>query len=67
MREENIRPEHMMQECAVLLSQDRAELLEWRGKFVMVSCPACGCFEYKAVFTKEGFHFAHAITVKRCL
>ena len=57
MREETIRPEHMMREYAVLFSQDRAELLKWREKFVIVSCPACGCSEYKAIFIKDKLHF----------
>src|SRR5271165_1497177 len=52
MREDEIRPDHLMQEQSRRFDADIARLLERRGEFVRVTCPACGAESSRSVFQK---------------
>jgi SAM-dependent methyltransferase len=51
-REDEIRPDHLMQEQSRRFEADIARLLERRGEFVQVACPACGSESSRLVFQK---------------
>jgi 2-polyprenyl-3-methyl-5-hydroxy-6-metoxy-1,4-benzoquinol methylase len=51
-REDEIRPDHLMQEQSRRFEADIARLLERRGEFVRVPCPACGSESSRRAFQK---------------
>jgi 2-polyprenyl-3-methyl-5-hydroxy-6-metoxy-1,4-benzoquinol methylase/ribosomal protein S27E len=51
-REGEIRPDHLMQEQSRRFEADIARLLERRGEFVQVACPACGSESSRRMFQK---------------
>jgi SAM-dependent methyltransferase/ribosomal protein S27E len=51
-REDEIRPDHLMQEQSRRFEADIARLLERRSDFVQVACPACGSESSRLVFQK---------------
>jgi 2-polyprenyl-3-methyl-5-hydroxy-6-metoxy-1,4-benzoquinol methylase len=63
MKEENIRPDVLMQENSLLFEEDVAQLLLHKNKFVNVPCPACESENYNFLFTKSGFDF---VCCSRC-
>ena len=52
LREGEIRPDHLMQEQSRRFEADIARLLERRGEFVQVACPACGYESSRPAFQK---------------
>jgi SAM-dependent methyltransferase len=52
MREGEIRPDHLMQEQGRRFEADIARLLERRGEFVRVACPACRSECSRSAFQK---------------
>jgi SAM-dependent methyltransferase len=52
LREDEIRPDHLMQEQGLRFEADIARLLERRGEFVRVACPACGSESSRSAFQK---------------
>ena len=63
MKEENIRPNHLMREEAKLRAEDIQQLLTRRKEFIEISCPACESIYYQVVFEKDGFTF---VTCTEC-
>lgn len=63
MKEENIRPKHLMEEHEKLRDRDIAKLLSRQNEFVKVPCPACESADYKEEFEKKGFNF---VRCKNC-
>lgn len=57
MKEEEIRPNYLIEENDRLCVQDIRKVLERRNEFVEVFCPACGFRSYQIVFKKKGFTF----------
>jgi len=52
MREDEIRPDHLMQEQSRRFEADIARLLKRRDDFVRVACPACGSQSSRSAFQK---------------
>jgi len=52
MREDEIRPDYLMQEQSRRFEADVTRLLERRSEFVRVACPACGSEDSRSVFQK---------------
>jgi 2-polyprenyl-3-methyl-5-hydroxy-6-metoxy-1,4-benzoquinol methylase len=52
LRESEIRPDHLMEEQSRRFQADIARLLERRGEFVQVACPACGSESPRPAFQK---------------
>ena len=63
MKEEYIRPDHLMRENAKLHAEDVQQLLTCRNEFIEIPCPACGFNSYRVVFEKDGFTF---VTCTKC-
>lgn len=63
MREEDIRPEQLMQEAAKLLGEDAERILSLKSEFVSIPCPACESGNHKFLFDKNGFTF---VTCNEC-
>lgn len=63
MKEENIRPDHLMRKNAKLHAEDVQQLLRHRKEFVEILCPACESNNYHVVFKKDGFTF---VTCTKC-
>ena len=63
MKEENIRPDHLMCENAKLHAEDVQQLLTHRNEFVEIPCPACESNSYQVVFEKDCFTF---VTCTEC-
>jgi 2-polyprenyl-3-methyl-5-hydroxy-6-metoxy-1,4-benzoquinol methylase/ribosomal protein S27E len=57
LREDEIRPDHLMQEQSRRFEADIARLLERRSEFVQVACPACGSESSRLVFQKYTLDF----------
>ncbi len=57
LTETEIRPEHLMEEQAKRFQSDVARILERRGEFVRVPCPACGCEQSRSAFQKYEFDY----------
>src|SRR5271157_5641321 len=57
MREGEIRPDHLMQEQRRRFEADIARLLERRGEFVQVACPACGSESSRSAFRKYALDY----------
>lgn len=57
MKEEDIRPERLMQEYHALYEEDVRSLLSKSAMFVDVPCPACRSGMCLPLFEKEGFKF----------
>ena len=57
MKEEQIRPAHMLAECTRLGQQDREYILRRSSEFVSVPCPACDRNTCSPEFQKDGFSF----------
>jgi len=57
MKEENIRPDHLMRENARLHVEDVQQLMTRRNEFVEIPCPACESNSYQVVFEKDAFTF----------
>jgi SAM-dependent methyltransferase len=60
MKEEEIRPEHILERYLALSRDDAQVLLKESNRFQDVICPACESAENKLWFTKNGF------TIKVC-
>lgn len=63
MREEAIRPDHLMRINAKLHAHDVQELLTYKKEFVEIVCPACEHRNYRYTFLKNGFTF---VICKNC-
>lgn len=59
LTEQEIRPEHLMEEQARLFALDIARLMAHRPEFIEVPCPACGKNEPAPAFEKTGMPFVH--------
>lgn len=57
MKEEDIRPDHLMRGNAKLHTEDVQHLLTRRNEFVKIPCPACELNSCQVVFEKNGFTF----------
>lgn len=57
MKEEDIRPKHLVEEGKRLRIKELQELMERKNEFEQVPCPACESNNYQLVFEKEGFSF----------
>lgn len=58
MRENDIRPQALLDEFFVRLQRDAARLAAHRAQFVGVPCPFCGDGAVASAFEKEGFRYA---------
>ena len=52
-----IRPPELIEDQKVFLRVDLGRLLSRYGKFVFVTCPACGEGKYTTKFEKNGIHY----------
>jgi 2-polyprenyl-3-methyl-5-hydroxy-6-metoxy-1,4-benzoquinol methylase len=57
LRENDIRPDHLMKEQAARFAADVAWLLRHRDRFVAACCPACGADEPAMAFEKYGLSY----------
>jgi SAM-dependent methyltransferase len=57
MKEEDIRPQDLMEGQRIAALTDLGRLLSRRGEFVPVDCPACGAAERTPKFTKNGINY----------
>ena len=57
MREDDIRPQALLDEFFVRLKRDAERLAARRDEFVEIGCPFCGSVEGETAFVKEGFAY----------
>lgn len=57
MKEEEIRPDGLVQEVKKLYAEDIKRLLTRKKEFIEVPCPACESRNYQTAFDKFGFTF----------
>ena len=57
MKEEDIRPDNLVEEQAKLIDDDIENLLKYKAQFVDIPCPACESNNYYKLFKKKGFNF----------
>ena len=57
MKEEDIRPNHLVAENQILLQRDIDKIIEEKENFVVVPCPACDSKNHKSIFEKQNFNF----------
>ena len=58
LREDEIRPSDLMEQKRSCVEADKKFLLDRRGEWVSVPCPACGSLEQSKWGDKEGFHYS---------
>lgn len=61
IREDEIRPDNLMEEQAKCFANDIRRIQERIGAFVEVSCPACGATEYTKRFEKYKFSYVDCL------
>jgi 2-polyprenyl-3-methyl-5-hydroxy-6-metoxy-1,4-benzoquinol methylase/ribosomal protein S27E len=57
MKEDDIRPEKLMDKSDELYLEDVKELLKHKNEFIIVDCPACGSKNYKKSFEKYTLNY----------
>jgi SAM-dependent methyltransferase len=57
VREEDIRPSHLLDEFFALLRRDAERLARKRPSFVAIACPFCGADESRTEFEKDGYPY----------
>jgi 2-polyprenyl-3-methyl-5-hydroxy-6-metoxy-1,4-benzoquinol methylase len=63
LKEEEIRPEHLKENQAVLIASDIRMLMAHKHEFVKVVCPACGSRNHVPLFCKSGMKY---VVCKKC-
>ena len=64
MKEEGIRPLHLVHENQRLLAEDIAELMLHKNEFVNVSCPSCESPKFVQRFEKQEFTYVECLDCK---
>jgi len=57
LKEEDIRPTHLITENQILLQRDIDKIIEKKDNFIVVPCPACDSKKFKSIFEKQNFNF----------
>lgn len=57
MKEENIRPNHLVTKSLKFYNQDTRLFLKNKNRFIRIPCPACESYNHQIIFKKNGFTF----------